>query len=228
MNPTTTIAAPSNGATLPQATLNVASTTGFPSAGTVKVFTTTGMTLVGYTGLTATTFTGCTGGAGTLATGQSVIAALTLRQQLWARAATDPASPVPALMAHGASSLFGSDATPAVPPGAVAIDAPWGYLELDSEVAVPGSNVLLSGIARWRYYDDEQAGYIRTRAACLQTAQLYTEEWLGDGLIDAISGEYLTWFGLPRISGERGDQARQQNQQWIDIEYRKTYSGGGP
>lgn len=66
----TTIAAGSNGAVLPQATINVASTTGFPSYGT---FVVQGETIT-YTGISATTFTGCTGGTVTLATSDAVTA----------------------------------------------------------------------------------------------------------------------------------------------------------
>lgn len=70
------VAAGSNGAVLPQATINVDSTAGF-NPGTNNVTTAhapalaiqTGVnsfTVVHYTGTTATTFTGCTGGTGTL------------------------------------------------------------------------------------------------------------------------------------------------------------------
>lgn len=65
----TTIAVASNGAVLPQATINVVSTAGFPTSGSVLI----GDTIVAYTGITATTLTGCTGGTGVLATGQSVV-----------------------------------------------------------------------------------------------------------------------------------------------------------
>lgn len=72
----TTIAAGSNGATLPTATINVASTAGFDTGG--GYLTIDGppganvLTLVKYLGVTATTFTGCTLGTGTLATSQVV------------------------------------------------------------------------------------------------------------------------------------------------------------
>jgi hypothetical protein len=46
--------------TLPTATIEVASTAGFLSAGTIFI----NNQLVTYTGLTGTTFTGCTGGGG--------------------------------------------------------------------------------------------------------------------------------------------------------------------
>jgi hypothetical protein len=62
-NNSTTIAAGSNGAILPQATINVVSTTGFPTAGTIRVYSTTstgGIQNIDYTGVTATSFTGCT------------------------------------------------------------------------------------------------------------------------------------------------------------------------
>ncbi len=71
----TTVAAGSNGQTLPTGTINVASTTGFPSSGSLLIngpsAASTTM-LVAYTGVTATSFTGCTLGAGTLATNQVV------------------------------------------------------------------------------------------------------------------------------------------------------------
>lgn len=65
----TTIAAGSNGAVLPQATINVVNTTGFPVSGTLQISTSTGVNYVSYTGTTGTSFTGCTGGTGTLSTG---------------------------------------------------------------------------------------------------------------------------------------------------------------
>ena len=68
----TTIAVGSNGAVLPQATINVVSTTNFPASGTFEVWAGGVRTVVTYTGVTATTFTGCTGGTGTLATGDVV------------------------------------------------------------------------------------------------------------------------------------------------------------
>ncbi len=68
----TTIAAGSNGAALPQGTINVASTTGFLSAGHLAVRISGKDTVVAYTGITSTTFTGCTLGSGTLATSQPI------------------------------------------------------------------------------------------------------------------------------------------------------------
>lgn len=73
----TTITAGSNGLSLPQATINVGSTTKFPTsvAGSkiVQIFTTNGWESITYTGKTGTTLTGCAGGTGTLTTGDSVI-----------------------------------------------------------------------------------------------------------------------------------------------------------
>jgi hypothetical protein len=71
----TTIAAGSNNVALPTGTINVASTTGFSTSGTIFVVTTTGPQLVTYTNTTGTTFTGCTGGTGTMTTGNAVTAA---------------------------------------------------------------------------------------------------------------------------------------------------------
>lgn len=70
--PYTTIAVASNGQALPQATINVASTTGFPTSGTIRVTTNTGVQTVTYSGTTGTTFTGCSGGGGTMSTGGAV------------------------------------------------------------------------------------------------------------------------------------------------------------
>jgi hypothetical protein len=65
----TTIAAGSNGAVLPQSTINVVSTAGFATRGVINVTTNAGSQAVSYTGITGTTFTGCTGGTGTMSTG---------------------------------------------------------------------------------------------------------------------------------------------------------------
>lgn len=68
----TTIASGSNGVSLPTGTINVASTTGFATAGTISVITTNGAQTVTYTNTTGTTFTGCSGGTGVMATGNTV------------------------------------------------------------------------------------------------------------------------------------------------------------
>lgn len=68
----TTIAGASNGQTLPQAVIAVASTSGFATSGTIYIFTTTGTQTVAYTGISGNTFTGCTGGTGVMSTGNNV------------------------------------------------------------------------------------------------------------------------------------------------------------
>jgi hypothetical protein len=73
----TTVASASAGLTLPQGTLNVVSTTGFPGSGTIYVGTTDytgsfGIQALAYTGTTSTTFTGVTGGTGLLSLGAVV------------------------------------------------------------------------------------------------------------------------------------------------------------
>ena len=67
----TTITAASNGAALPQGTLNVASTAGFATSYEgLTVQSSAGPQAIFCTGTdTATMFTSCTGGSGTLATG---------------------------------------------------------------------------------------------------------------------------------------------------------------
>lgn len=69
---TTNIAAASNGVALPASTINVLSTSGFPTSGSILISTSAGVQTVTYTGLTSTGFTGCSGGTGNLATGQNV------------------------------------------------------------------------------------------------------------------------------------------------------------
>jgi hypothetical protein len=64
----TTVASGSNNAALPQSTINVASTSGFASSGTIYVEG----TAITYTGKTSTSFTGCTGGSGTMNTNDAV------------------------------------------------------------------------------------------------------------------------------------------------------------
>lgn len=72
--PSTTIAAGSNGQSLPQGTINVASAAAFPASGTISVATSaTSLQYVTYTGKTGTSFTGCTGGTGTMSTGGAVV-----------------------------------------------------------------------------------------------------------------------------------------------------------
>lgn len=69
ISPNTTITAASNGQVLPQATINVNSTAGFPASGSLLV----AGQLVTYTGVTVSSFTGCSGGNATLATGNTVV-----------------------------------------------------------------------------------------------------------------------------------------------------------
>jgi len=68
----TTIAVGSNGISLPTGTINVASTTGFPTSGTIAIVTNAGLQTVAYTSTNATQFLTCTGGTGTLVTGAAV------------------------------------------------------------------------------------------------------------------------------------------------------------
>jgi hypothetical protein len=70
----TTLASGEEGVTLPQATITVASTSGFVSAGQIFVPTDSGTQTVTYTGLGGggITFTGCSGGTGTMHKGNPV------------------------------------------------------------------------------------------------------------------------------------------------------------
>lgn len=69
----TTIAAGSDGVSLPTGTIHVADASGFAASGSsINVVTDSGVQTVAYTGTSGTTFTGCTGGAGTMHTGGKV------------------------------------------------------------------------------------------------------------------------------------------------------------
>jgi parallel beta-helix repeat protein len=70
----TTITAASNGQLLPQSTINVVSTAGFPTSGTIVINLGNNgeYQRVTYTGITPTSFTGASGGQGTLVTGDAV------------------------------------------------------------------------------------------------------------------------------------------------------------
>jgi hypothetical protein len=72
----TTIAMASDGMALPQMTINVASTTGFPTSGIIVINPGASQMVVSYTGTTATSFTNCsTNSIGTMALGQAVVPA---------------------------------------------------------------------------------------------------------------------------------------------------------
>lgn len=68
----TTIAAGSDTVVLPAATINVASTTGFATAGYLVIRISGTDRVIQYTGKNSTQFTGCTLGVGTMATGQPI------------------------------------------------------------------------------------------------------------------------------------------------------------
>ena len=68
----TTIAVGSNGAVLPQATINLTDASGLAAAGYTAIRISGKDTVVQYTSHNATQILGCTGGSGTLATGQAV------------------------------------------------------------------------------------------------------------------------------------------------------------
>jgi hypothetical protein len=77
--PSTTIAAASDGLSLPRATIAVASTAGFSSSGGIlKVTTSAGVQTVRYDGVSVDglSFVGCTGGTGTMSVGEAVQNAL--------------------------------------------------------------------------------------------------------------------------------------------------------
>jgi hypothetical protein len=70
--PTASVAAGSDGRTLPQSTIFYSGGASLPSSGTVVIQTTGGPDTVTYAGNTGSTLTGCSGGSHTMATGQGI------------------------------------------------------------------------------------------------------------------------------------------------------------
>lgn len=70
--PKTGVSQSSAGQTLPQTTINVASTTNFPSSGTIYIVTSTGVQTVTYGSTTSTQFLGCVGGTGVMGVNAAV------------------------------------------------------------------------------------------------------------------------------------------------------------
>jgi len=69
-----------SGATFPVGTIDVISTTGFPSSGTIYIMVDDGsVESLTYSGLTATSFTGCLGGSGNFLSGSPVAQYLVIR-----------------------------------------------------------------------------------------------------------------------------------------------------
>jgi hypothetical protein len=90
--PSTTITEASDGATLPQSNINVASTSDFASSGTILVIVDNGSAqTISYDGKTSTSFTGCAGGSGKISLNNSVTA---LNQIVMSANATATSSPV--------------------------------------------------------------------------------------------------------------------------------------
>lgn len=83
----TTISAASNNLNLPQSTINVASTAGFPTSGTLYILSLVNSSYtyqnVSYSGVTGTSFTGCTGGTGTIFTSYTVSSSGSLADGTW-------------------------------------------------------------------------------------------------------------------------------------------------
>lgn len=68
----TTVASGSNAVALPAAAINLASSSGFATAGQCTVLSSAGAQQISYTGVTGNQLTGCSGGVGTLYTGVKV------------------------------------------------------------------------------------------------------------------------------------------------------------
>lgn len=118
----TTIAGGSNGQTLPQTAIAVASTAGFPASGTIYVYTSTGTQIVTYTSTSGgNTFTGCAGGTGVMTTGNNVTSSslLTLGSDGYTNPSTifkfDGYTPFYATSAPFTSSMVGKLLTAWIP-----------------------------------------------------------------------------------------------------------------
>ena len=98
--PMTTIA----GASFPVATLEVASTAGFPSSGLLYVETGSGLTQISYSGVTPVSFTGCSGGTGTVRPGGFVTGVNRLTPMV--NASDNIAAPTPMLAGSHVYDFF--------------------------------------------------------------------------------------------------------------------------
>jgi len=76
-------------ATLPQAIINVGSTEGFPTSGSVSIITNAGVQLITYTGITGTTLTGASGGSSIMSIGNT-ITSVRYYTKLWQILVTAP------------------------------------------------------------------------------------------------------------------------------------------
>lgn len=115
----TTIAVGSNGQTLPQAIINLASVTGLATSGVLAITTSVGVQTVYYTGISSLTITGCIGGIGTMSTGGAVTNNLKMPvSKLYTGAkgvnggAVTPANPLPISIAANAVQIVSGTGTP--------------------------------------------------------------------------------------------------------------------
>ncbi len=138
---TTTVAAGSNGAALPQATINVASTAGFYSfGGLLSIQSSFGTQFVNYSGVSGNAFTSCLGGAGTLSTGGTVSNAV-----VYTSAAASPSGDsnyaVLIFMSSGANNIGACTATDI--DNSSSKSAPQGAANFYSAGPYPGQTVTL-------------------------------------------------------------------------------------
>lgn len=140
----TSIAAGSNGASLPQATINVADTTGFPTSGYVYIITTAGYQVVTYTGVTATTLTGCSGGTGTMATGNPVT--VNFAQTGSATVTTSNGSQIVNYTGTTATSFTGCTGGTGVMTTGNSIASPITAITSNAHTLLTGQTIITSGI----------------------------------------------------------------------------------
>ncbi len=179
----TTIAAGSNGASLPQATINVADASTFPTAGTARVFTASGAQTVTYTGKSGTTLTGCTGGTGAMATGGAVTQPFNYAP--WGIGARVPSS----FMASAYREIFYDRVTP-ITAGSVGAALPQATIHVaDTTDFADGPStihMLIDGV----YTDVAYTG---------KTATTFTGCTGGTGTMDstASAGQGILWQQTP-------------------------------
>lgn len=159
----TTVAAASDLAALPQATITVASTTGFATSGNIIIVSEKGEQNIAYTGTTATTFTGCTGGSGTIDTGDTVYAVPTAATILAAEPTSTGAYARVALTNNAASFAAATGTYPASKNNANQINFPqstaaWssGASPLDIAFSADSSTLAGGNIITWWYVSPAQ------------------------------------------------------------------------
>lgn len=152
-----------------------------------------------------------------------------IRHQIWQVAANDTAW-VNTLPQKEKSLLGRDDGKPDIDDP----EPPYYYLQMHEDtLSFDGDpNHRESGF-RWIGYDTPKQGYSRIRAGLSHLLRLYPEEDASgevcrDIYVDTDSGEVVYWQTPVGIGPELTDINPEMNQQWADVQTKKTGRGRWP